>query len=69
MGTCIVRKLFEYIFSQRELKWLDDLMPEDKKMAKEDQEKAEEDEVCNTLIEQCKCRNQTQRKKKGHEIY
>ncbi|XP_056012278.1 sodium bicarbonate cotransporter 3-like isoform X2 [Ostrea edulis] len=49
LGTCIVRKLFEYIFSQRELKWLDDLMPEDKKMAKEDQEKAEEDEKENLL--------------------
>lgn len=50
LGTCIVRKLFDYIFEQRELKWLDDLMPEDKKMAKEDQEMAgdgEKDQLLN----------------------
>lgn len=41
-----MRKLFDYVFTQRELKWLDDLMPEDKKRAKEDQEMADDPEVC-----------------------
>lgn len=50
LGTCIVRKLFDYIFEQRELKWLDDLMPEDKKMAKEDQEMAGDGEVRNIIF-------------------
>nr|XP_022322170.1 sodium bicarbonate cotransporter 3-like isoform X2 [Crassostrea virginica] len=52
LGTCIVRKLFDYVFAQRELKWLDDLMPEDKKMAKEDMEKAEEEAEKEKLLEE-----------------
>ncbi|BFZ21894.1 hypothetical protein BsWGS_24933 [Bradybaena similaris] len=37
--TCFVRKALDYIFTQRELKWLDDLMPEATKKAKEDERK------------------------------
>uniref|UniRef100_A0A0B6ZC76 Bicarbonate transporter-like transmembrane domain-containing protein n=1 Tax=Arion vulgaris TaxID=1028688 RepID=A0A0B6ZC76_9EUPU len=39
LGTCFVRKALDYIFTQRELKWLDDLMPEATKKAKEDERK------------------------------
>ena len=36
VGTCFVRKGMEKIFSMDELKWLDDLMPDDSKKKKED---------------------------------
>ncbi|XP_070186567.1 electroneutral sodium bicarbonate exchanger 1-like isoform X2 [Littorina saxatilis] len=36
LGTCFVRKAMDYIFDQRELKWLDDLMPDASKKEKED---------------------------------
>uniref|UniRef100_A0A2C9K0W6 Bicarbonate transporter-like transmembrane domain-containing protein n=1 Tax=Biomphalaria glabrata TaxID=6526 RepID=A0A2C9K0W6_BIOGL len=39
LGTCFVRKAMDYIFTQRELKWLDDLMPEATRKAKEDEKK------------------------------
>ncbi|CAG5122239.1 unnamed protein product, partial [Candidula unifasciata] len=44
LGTCFVRKAMDYIFTQRELKWLDDLMPEAAKKAKEDQNQLEDDD-------------------------
>lgn len=50
VGTCFVRKAIERIFSMDELKWLDDLMPEDSRKKKEaeklknDEEHAEENE-------------------------
>lgn len=49
LGTCFCRKAMDWIFTQRELKWLDDVMPESAKKAKEDEKKKlaemEEDEV------------------------
>lgn len=36
LGTCFVRKGMERIFTKNELKWLDELMPEDKMMKQED---------------------------------
>ena len=43
LATCGVRKLLDFVFTQRELFWLDDLLPsksihEKKKMIKEEQE-------------------------------
>ncbi|XP_021358103.1 electroneutral sodium bicarbonate exchanger 1-like [Mizuhopecten yessoensis] len=40
-GTCFVRLAMEKVFTQHELKWLDDIMPEDKARAKEDKGKSE----------------------------
>ena len=34
-----MRKFLDYLFSQRELKWLDDLMPEAARKEKEDKKK------------------------------
>ena len=34
----------DYIFTQNELKWLDDIMPEDKSKRKEDETKIAEDD-------------------------
>lgn len=45
LGTCFVRMMMDKIFEQRELKWLDDIMPEDKKRMKEDKEKLAQDEA------------------------
>ena len=49
LGTCFVRKAMDYIFTQRELKWLDDIMPEATTREKEDREKrknsSDEEEV------------------------
>ncbi|PVD39088.1 hypothetical protein C0Q70_01716 [Pomacea canaliculata] len=39
LGTCFVRKAMDYIFTQRELKWLDDIMPDAAKKEKEDKMK------------------------------
>lgn len=36
LGTCFVRKAMDCIFTQRELKWLDDLMPDSSRKEKED---------------------------------
>ncbi|XP_067685611.1 sodium-driven chloride bicarbonate exchanger-like isoform X2 [Haliotis asinina] len=44
LAMCFVRKGMDYIFTQRELKWLDDIMPESHKRAKEDEEKQKEEE-------------------------
>ncbi|XP_076452517.1 electroneutral sodium bicarbonate exchanger 1-like [Babylonia areolata] len=43
LGTCFVRKAMDYIFTQRELKWLDDLMPDATKKEKEDVKKLHTD--------------------------
>ena len=45
LGTCFVRKAMDYLFTQRELKWLDDLMPEAAKKEKEDSGKLSEDDA------------------------
>ncbi|KAK3083416.1 hypothetical protein FSP39_022102 [Pinctada imbricata] len=54
LGTCFVRWLMEKIFFRKELKWLDDLMPDDKKIAKEDAEKAKDAEKQELLGEDYK---------------
>lgn len=43
-GTCFVRLAMGRVFSPQELKWLDDIMPEDKARAKEDKNKNAETE-------------------------
>ena len=45
LGTCFVRKGMDYIFTQRELKWLDDLMPEAARKEREDAKKKKEEEM------------------------
>ena len=40
---CFVRKAMDKLFTQNELKWLDDIMPEVHKREKEDQEKQQEE--------------------------
>lgn len=52
LATCFVRKALDYLFTQRELKYLDDIMPEITSRAKEDAKKAkqkEPDEVSTTV--------------------
>lgn len=41
---CFVRKGLDKIFTQEELKWLDDIMPEVHKRAKEDELKRQDKE-------------------------
>lgn len=36
---CFIRKALDYVFSQHELKWLDDIMPDAHKREKEDKKK------------------------------
>ena len=48
---CFVRKAMDYIFTQHELKWLDDIMPESHKRAKEDEKKKVEEGVAGTPSE------------------
>ncbi|XP_052079276.1 electroneutral sodium bicarbonate exchanger 1-like isoform X5 [Mytilus californianus] len=53
LGTCFVRKAIEKIFSFDELKWLDDIMPDDSKKKKEDEEELkndDEDEETESLL-------------------
>ena len=35
---CFIRKALDYVFTQTELKWLDDIMPEISKREKDDKE-------------------------------
>lgn len=42
---CFVRKGMDWVFTQQELKWLDDIMPESHSRAKEDAKKKETEEV------------------------
>ncbi|XP_071103626.1 sodium-driven chloride bicarbonate exchanger-like isoform X4 [Haliotis cracherodii] len=44
LAMCFVRKAMDYLFTQRELKWLDDIMPESHKRAQEDEEKQKNEE-------------------------
>lgn len=39
LALVFVRKLMDFLFTKRELSWLDDLMPESKKKKLEDAEK------------------------------
>ncbi|KAK7507322.1 hypothetical protein BaRGS_00001257 [Batillaria attramentaria] len=50
LAMCFVRKGLDKIFDQRELKWLDDIMPEQHKRAKED-EQIKQEEQRRSLIE------------------
>ncbi|XP_064598184.1 electroneutral sodium bicarbonate exchanger 1-like isoform X3 [Liolophura sinensis] len=45
LAMCFVRKGLDWIFTQRELKWLDDIMPESHRRAKEDQEKIDQEQA------------------------
>lgn len=40
---CFIRKGMDKIFTQQELKWLDDIMPEVHRREKEDEEKKQEE--------------------------
>ncbi|XP_069791502.1 sodium-driven chloride bicarbonate exchanger [Narcine bancroftii] len=51
LALVFIRKLMDFIFSKRELSWLDDLMPESKKKKLEDEEK-EEEQIMLTLAEE-----------------
>ena len=44
LGMCFVRKGMDKLFTQEELKWLDDIMPEVHKRAKEDALKQQDKE-------------------------
>ena len=39
LGLMVVRKLLDYMFSQHDLAWLDDILPEKDKKKKEDKKK------------------------------
>lgn len=39
LALVFIRKLLDFIFTKREMSWLDDLMPESKKKKMEDAEK------------------------------
>ena len=45
---CFVRKLLDYVFTRHELRWLDDILPESHKKAKEDKKKKKEEELVRT---------------------
>ncbi|XP_078259935.1 sodium-driven chloride bicarbonate exchanger-like isoform X1 [Rhinoraja longicauda] len=51
LALVFIRKLMDFIFTKRELSWLDDLMPESKKKKLEDEEK-EEEQIMLTLAEE-----------------
>ncbi|XP_055494116.1 LOW QUALITY PROTEIN: sodium-driven chloride bicarbonate exchanger [Leucoraja erinacea] len=51
LALVFIRKLLDFIFTKRELSWLDDLMPESKKKKLEDEEK-EEEQIMLTLAEE-----------------
>ncbi|KAL8565473.1 hypothetical protein ACOMHN_049450 [Nucella lapillus] len=44
LGTCFVRKALDYLFTQRELKWLDDVMPDAAKKEKDDAKRLHDDD-------------------------
>ncbi|KAK3586800.1 hypothetical protein CHS0354_002539 [Potamilus streckersoni] len=44
LAMCFVRKGMDWIFTQRELQWLDDIIPESHKREKEDEEKKKKNE-------------------------
>ncbi|XP_074648267.1 sodium-driven chloride bicarbonate exchanger-like [Tubulanus polymorphus] len=45
LAICFIRKALDWVFTQRELSWLDDIMPEISKREKEDAEKKKHEEV------------------------
>ena len=54
---CFIRKALDWVFTQTELKWLDDIMPEVHRREKEDISKQQEEqfkeEVCNKSTKHC----------------
>lgn len=44
LAMCFVRKFMDKLFTQQELKWLDDIMPEVHKREKEDEQKKQEEQ-------------------------
>lgn len=49
LALVFVRKLMDFLFTKRELSWLDDLMPESKKKKLEDAEKEVSQKKIGTL--------------------
>uniref|UniRef100_A0A669B2I1 Anion exchange protein n=1 Tax=Oreochromis niloticus TaxID=8128 RepID=A0A669B2I1_ORENI len=45
LALVFIRKLLDFFFTNRELSWLDDLMPESKKKTEDDKKKKEEEEM------------------------
>ncbi|KAG8442917.1 hypothetical protein GDO86_011650 [Hymenochirus boettgeri] len=45
LALVFIRKLLDFIFTKRELSWLDDLMPESKKKKEDDKKKKEKEEA------------------------
>lgn len=45
LATCVVRKVLDYVFTQRELRWLDDVLPNSKKVNKDEEESTEKRNV------------------------
>ncbi|BFZ15360.1 hypothetical protein BsWGS_18399 [Bradybaena similaris] len=54
LAMCFIRKGMDKIFTQQELKWLDDIMPEVHRREKEDEEKKQEEQR-RSLIEETTC--------------
>uniref|UniRef100_A0A8C9R7G7 Anion exchange protein n=1 Tax=Scleropages formosus TaxID=113540 RepID=A0A8C9R7G7_SCLFO len=49
LALVFIRKLLDFIFTSRELSWLDDLMPESKKKKEDDKKKKEKEEAQRSL--------------------
>ena len=50
VGTCFVRKGMDWLFTQYELQYLDDIMPGEDKNAKEDELKKHDDHVSKRTV-------------------
>ena len=55
---CFVRKGLDKVFDQRELKWLDDIMPEAHKRAKEDEILKQQEVSCSWGQSKSQCQFQ-----------
>lgn len=51
LAMCFVRKSLDWVFTQHELKWLDDIMPDSHNKEKEDKLKEQEDDIDNKSSE------------------
>uniref|UniRef100_A0A0E9SAF5 Uncharacterized protein n=1 Tax=Anguilla anguilla TaxID=7936 RepID=A0A0E9SAF5_ANGAN len=51
LALVFVRKLMDLCFTNRELSWLDDLMPESKKRKEDDQKKMQKQTVADHMLE------------------
>lgn len=45
-----IRKLLDFMFTNRELSWLDDLMPESKKKTEDDKKKKAQEKLVNSFL-------------------